>query len=69
MGRFRMGNDTQLKLAALVGAAALAISQSDRDVLDPKLWALAIAAGAAALVTLLRPPGDPPRNQIGGSRG
>lgn len=58
MPRLRMGNDTQLKIAAMLGAGALAISQSDRDFLDPKLWALAIAAGCAALVTLLRPPGD-----------
>ena len=52
-------NDVQLKWAAFIGAAALAISQSDRPVEDPKLWALAIAAGAAALVALLRPPSGP----------
>lgn len=67
MDRFRPSNDTQLKCAAALGAAALAISQSDRDVLDPKLWALAIAAGAAALVALLRPPGTgAPRPPFGG---
>lgn len=55
--RFRPSNDAQLKTAAVLGAGMLAISQSDRDFMDPKLWALAIAAGCAALVTLLRPPG------------
>lgn len=56
MTHFRPSNDVQLKTAALLGAGALAISQSDRDIADPKLWALAVAAGAAALVALLRPP-------------
>jgi hypothetical protein len=60
------GNDLTLLCAAALGAAALAISQSDKDILDPKLWALATAAGAAALVTLLRPP-TPPTG--GASRG
>jgi hypothetical protein len=53
----RLSNDSQLKLFAGLGAAALAISQSDRDITDPKMWALALAAASAALVTLLRPPG------------
>lgn len=57
------GNDVQLKIAVMIGAAALAISQSDRDITDPKLWCLAIAAGAAALVALLRPPGIASPNQ------
>lgn len=61
-------NDTQLKFAVVLGAAALAISQSDRDLTDLKLWALALAAGAAALVALLRPPGQP-KPPIGGMRG
>lgn len=64
MTRFRIGNDLQLKVAAMLGAGALAVSQSDRDLADPKLWALAMAAGAAALVTLLRPPGSPSTSQV-----
>ncbi len=63
MARFRLSNDTQLKFAVVLGGAALAISQSDRDISDPKMWALAVAAGMAPLVALLRPPGMASPNQ------
>lgn len=62
-------HDLPLLLLVFVGAGALAVSQSDRDILDPKLWALAIAAGSAAAVALLRPPtGGSPRPPLGGGR-
>lgn len=67
MGRFRLSNDSQLKLAAVLGAGALAISQSDRPIDDPKLWALAVGVSMAALATLLRPPSS--GTGIGGQRG
>lgn len=60
---FRPSNDTQLKFLAFLGAAALAVSQSDRAIADPKLWALALAAGAAAVVALLRPPAAPQQQE------
>lgn len=57
-----------LMVLVFAGAASLAISQSDRDLMDAKLWALAIAAGSAAVVALLRPPSGP-RPPTGAIRG
>lgn len=55
-----------VRWVAFIGGAALVISQSDKPIDDPKLWALAISGGCVALAPMLRPPGvRKPRQEDG----
>lgn len=54
-----------IRWVSFVGGAAVVIGNSDKPIDDPKLWALAIGAGCAALALLLRSPGIPkPRKEV-----
>lgn len=56
-----------VRWVAFIGGAAVVIGNSERSIDDPKLWALAISGGCAALAVLLRPPGIPkPEKEVRG---
>lgn len=56
----RLHNDSLVVLLAGIGAGLAVIAQSDVPPPVVKLAAAAIAAGATAILALLRRPGQPP---------
>lgn len=69
MADFRLSNDSQLKLLAFLGAFCGIAAGAGADVIPPviRLLAGATAAGCAAVIALLRPPGmsKPPEGHKG----
>lgn len=59
VGRFRLSNDTQVKLLAFIGAACAVVAQAESFPVEIRYSAAALAAGCSAVLALTRSPGQP----------
>lgn len=68
MDRFRLSNDTQVKILAFIGAACAVLAQAEAFSVEIRYGSAALSAGCGAVLALTRSPGQqkPPE---GGGRG